>query len=234
MKKTDMTAFDGAFLAIFLGFIVTVAANLVSGKLTPPFRCIAFNIILFLLVLLLIILIFRSLQKHFNWSSAIFDSQNHNKPIAIILIFLLVCLIPLCKIIFSPEGPSEGPSTTDAPTATPTPTPAPTPETFYLTYGSDTVWTVQVASVKAPNKHDASTDAERLRDEGYNPFIFVEKNSKYYRVAVGAFSSKSDAESLCNELNFNPVAREMNIHGAAVVELTVPSEIPEKYADPRF
>lgn len=209
-----MTAFDGIFLTIIFTYIVTVAGNLITeakNESSLSAKDIIKRIIIFLIILALIVVVLYLLQQHFQWPSAIFHLPPASEP-----------------------APTSAPTPAPMPAPTPTSAPTPTPalEIFSLTYGSDSIWTVQVASLES--QKFAKADAERLRDEGYNPFIFVEKNSKYYRVAVGAFSSKSDAESLCNELNFNPVAREMNIHGAAVVELTVPSEIPEKYADPRF
>lgn len=91
------------------------------------------------------------------------------------------------------------------------------------------VCTVQVGATTSLSS--CKTCVERLRERGYNAFIYQKKGSNQYRVVIGAFSSSSKAQPLADSMRAGGKIKGMKTESAYVTNIYLSDSAKEKYGN---
>lgn len=91
-------------------------------------------------------------------------------------------------------------------------------------------YAVQISS--SASLKNTKTVAERARDAGYNAYIYHRSGSSRYRIMVGAYSSKSDAQDLAAQIIRGPEIRGADVEDAYVETVKLSKSAAADYSDP--
>lgn len=91
------------------------------------------------------------------------------------------------------------------------------------------VWTVQIASGTQSN---CETCVKRLRDAGWNPFLYRETGKGNCRICVGIFGSAAEAETVAKVLHEGPAVKGVNVEKAYGTKIQPGTDCEYRYADP--
>lgn len=96
--------------------------------------------------------------------------------------------------------------------------------------GSEKRYTVQISS--SASLKNSKIVAERARDVGYNVFVYHRSGSSRYKIMVGAFTSKSDAQELASEIISGPTVKGADVKDAYVETVKLSKSSAVAYSDP--
>ena len=88
---------------------------------------------------------------------------------------------------------------------------------------------VQVAS--SGDLKACVTCIKRLRDAGYNAYIFVPSGQTRYKLCIGCFSSKSDANGLLDRIKNGPAVKGVSMAGGFLINVYLPTDRTDYYSD---
>lgn len=97
--------------------------------------------------------------------------------------------------------------------------------------GTSDYWSIQVSS--SGSEKNSKIVAERMRETGYNAFVYHRPGSPTYKIMVGIFKNKSDATATVQKIRTGPEVRGLkDIEKAYEVEIKMDSANYSALKDP--
>lgn len=101
-------------------------------------------------------------------------------------------------------------------------------------YGSDSNKVVAVQVASSSSIANCKTCVRRLREAGYNPWLYKADENSNYKLLIGAFSSKAAAAELIGELKAAAPVKGVKLSSAYAVNARISDEGYRSYSNPYY